>query len=99
LILDECDLKDSSFAKILEGVSNQCTAIKQVEKCHKLQYLQRLTYSNNSLGQESLNQLKKLLPKIMEVSMNNVKFSGLNNDEENGGGLCEDDEDHEHSQW
>ena len=42
----------------------------------KMQYLQSIVYSNNDMGLKSLNNFKRLIPHIFEISLNNVHLNG-----------------------
>ena len=54
-------MKDGTFAHILGGLINRTLSLKS------------LTYTNNQLGEKSLYQVRKLMPRLNTISLNNIQ--------------------------
>jgi hypothetical protein len=67
-------MKDDTFAEILQGCVRQSkmTLAGEVQK----QYLTTIVYSHNDFGRKSQDQLKILLPNLIEISFNILSESG-----------------------
>ena len=66
-------MSDKVFAILLDGIFNQCVWENDSDKI-KIQYVQSIMYSNNSIGKLSMNKLIKLIPNLIELVLNNVQF-------------------------
>ena len=60
LFIEDCGMKDTQFANILNGVDQQGPHIKSI------------IYSNNIMGEESASALAHLVPKLKEIQLNNA---------------------------
>jgi len=54
-------MKDGTFAHILDGLVNKTLSLKS------------LTYANNQFGEKSLYQVRKLMPCLNTISLNNIQ--------------------------
>jgi hypothetical protein len=59
-------MKDGTFAHILDGLIRN-------GKENRTLSLKSLTYANNQLGEKSLCQVRKLMPCLNTISLNNIQ--------------------------
>lgn len=76
LIIDGCNLNDEVFSHILDGA---CRQAKDEASCNGMvmrnQHLVALTYSNNEIGESSVEKLSELLPQMVDLRLNKVRFT------------------------
>jgi len=89
MVFESCGMNDKTFSMILDGILQQC----YVDETGKLaeQFLSQLIYSNNEFGSESLQRLKAFIPKMVQLSLNNVTFTESGKIQDRSGSSNADD--------